>query len=168
MIGAFARLQDWKLLSAHAIFCISFFFSCTGINVFRSAYGFEGNTNPTPEYASLGVIYKGGGVIHRNTIPGALGKPREGELRRGEACSWSAIWLLAGGDSSIQAAKRDGEIDFIHFIEYKQEATFGFIHHNFCTVLVGTKAQSKPTITKSISTPNQGSVIEGLKGKEIE
>jgi len=168
MTNASTRLQKWSLLSGYAIFCISFFFSCTGINVYRSTYGFEGNTNPTPEYTYLGPIYKGGFVIHRNTIPGALGKFREGELRRGEACSWSALWLLAGGDSSIQAAKRDGGIDFIHFIEYKQEATFAFIQHNFCTVLVGTKVQTGTNSTKSMLDSNQSKTNNSSKGKEIE
>lgn len=160
------RLLQKKILTGILVFSITFIVSCTGIDVFRSGYGFEGNTHPTPEYSNIGVIYKGGGVIHRNTVPGALGKQREGELRRGEACSWSAVWLLAGGDSSIKAAKQLGGIDYIHFIEYKQEATFGFLSHNFCTIIVGTKAPKSNPTSQTSSKDSTSLDLKSSKEKE--
>lgn len=89
-------------------------------------------------------------MLHRNTVAGALGKEREGQLYKGEACSWSVLWLIAGGDSSLMAAKNKAGIDFIHYSEYKQEAVFGFFFHSFCTILVGTKVLS----------PGIGEVVE--------
>lgn len=156
MIMPTACLQKWKILSSCAIICSSFFFSCTGLNLYHSGYGFEGNTNPTPEYTTTAPLFKGGAVLHSHTIPGALGKAKEGELRRGEACAWSSLWLFAGGDASIQAAKQDGGIDYIHFIEYKQEATFIFFQHSFCTIIVGTKANIHSNIKEENSRiPNK-------------
>ncbi len=116
------------------------FGNCTGINVYQSFYGTEGITNPTPQYANPSIVLRGGGVIHRNAIAGAIGKDTPGELLKGEACSWSILYLVAGGNSSLSKAKENGGMDFIHFSEFKQEAIFGFIYHSFCTVVVGTKA----------------------------
>lgn len=123
---------------------------CTGTNIWSSNYKTSGTTNPTPDYTNPSIILRGGGVLHRNTVAGALGKEREGQLYKGEACSWSVLWLIAGGDSSLMAAKNKAGIDFIHYSEYKQEAVFGFFFHSFCTILVGTKALS----------PGIGEVVE--------
>jgi hypothetical protein len=113
---------------------------CTGINIWSSNYKTSGTTNPTPDYANPTIVIRGGGVLHQNTIAGSLGREREGQLYKGEVCSWSILWLIAGGDSSLEAAKNKAGIDFIHYSEFKQEAIFGFFYHNFCTIVVGTKA----------------------------
>jgi hypothetical protein len=113
--------------------------NCTGWNVFRWGLGSSSHTSPTPEYVKPNSILKGGLVLHSNAIPGGIGKRTEGQLYKGKACSWSAMWLLAGGDSSLDKAKKNARIDFIHSVEYKHEATLGFFHHNFCTIVVGTR-----------------------------
>lgn len=116
---------------------------CTGWNLFRWATGAGSHTSPTPEYSSPNAILKGGLIIHRNTISGGVGQIREGKLYRGEACSWSALWLVAGGDSGLREAKKNAGIDFIHSVEYKQESTLGFFYHQFCTIVVGMKDPEK-------------------------
>lgn len=116
--------------------------NCTGINVWSSNYKASGTTHPTPDYANPMVILRGGGVLHQNTVAGSLGKEQPGDLYRGEACSWSILWLVAGGDSSLSAAKDQAKIQYIHFTEFKQEAVFIFFLHNFCTVVVGSKEES--------------------------
>lgn len=87
--------------------------------------------------------------MHRNTVPGGLGKHKGGQLLRGEACSWSALWLVSSGDASLHAAKKTAGIDYIHSVEYKQEATLGFFYHNFCTVIVGSKRADNPPKNQS-------------------
>jgi hypothetical protein len=134
----FRNLSWWLII----VFLLVGSYGCTGINLWSSYYKTSGTTNPTPDYANPTIILRGGGVLHRNTVAGALGKEKKGQLYKGEACSWSVLWIIAGGDSSLMAAKNKAGIDFIHYSEYKQEAVFGFFFHSFCTILVGTKAIS--------------------------
>ncbi|WCL47760.1 TRL domain-containing protein [Leptospira sp. GIMC2001] len=116
--------------------------SCTGINLMNGVYRTSNVTHPTPDYSTPAVLLKGGGIIHNERIAGGIGNLTEGELRRGEACSWTILWLVAGGNSSLAQAKKNAGIDFIHFAEYKQEAILGFFFHNFCSIVVGTKKQT--------------------------
>jgi hypothetical protein len=112
---------------------------CTGINLTSWALGHSSHPNPTPEYLGPGGLLRGGLVLHRNSIPGGVGVSGEGKLYKGEACSYSILWLYSGGDSSISQARQNARIRRIHYVEYRQEATMGFFYHNFCTIVVGSR-----------------------------
>lgn len=108
---------------------------CTGINL-GTLYGVR-NTNPTPEYANFyGTIFSGGGLIHKNTVPGGTGLNAQNTLK-GEGCSFSLFYLFSLGDSSIRTVTRKAGIKKIGFIEYEHLAVAGFIYHGFCTKIYG-------------------------------
>lgn len=108
---------------------------CTGINVMTS--GGMTNTNPAREYAhGYYTIYRGGGIIHMNTAAGQItGQPT---TKKGEACSHSVLWLVAFGDSSIEAAKEAGQITKVGAIDHQVLGVLGFVYHRHCTVVSGT------------------------------
>lgn len=115
---------------------------CTGMNLISWVSGHTGHPSPTPSYVGPAVVLKGGMVFHENTIAGGLGNvgnPAKGIFYKGEACSHSVLWLISWGDSSIAKAMENAQIQKIHYVEYRQEATLGFVNHNFCTIVVGTR-----------------------------
>lgn len=112
-----------------------FLVKCSGINL-GTLYGIR-NTNPTPDYANIyGLQYTGGGVFHKNSVPGALGFNAESKTY-GKGCSLSLLYLFSFGDSSIGGIKKEFSITKIEHIEYEQLAVLGFIFHSFCTKIYG-------------------------------
>lgn len=106
---------------------------CTGFN-----YGLgmaTAHTTPTPAYANGAVFNLGGGILHRNSVPGPLGNASA--KLTGRACSQSLFWLAAWGDSSIETAKANGNIKKVAAITYEQTAILGFVFHRFCTTVAG-------------------------------
>ena len=108
--------------------------SCTGINLGASIGG--PNTHPARPYAYLVHRYTAGGVVHRNVLPGQLGGQALA-LRTGRACSHSVLWAIAWGDSSIEAARLNGEIEGIASVEHEVFAALGFLYHQHCTLVSG-------------------------------
>lgn len=107
--------------------------SCTGIHIAPHA-GFT-NTNPAQEYGTIAVLATGGGLYHSNRVPGQIANA--GTAKSGEACSHSVLWLVAWGDSSLNAARKAGQIQKIGLVEYDVRAIFGFFYHRFCTIVRG-------------------------------
>jgi len=108
--------------------------SCTGGSAVTS-YGGP-NTNPAEQYAAPNYGWGGGGVVHSNSVPGPVG-PAEAGPRTGRACSTSYLWLVALGDSSIEAARIEGGVSEIATVEYQNFAVLSVVFHRFCTVVTG-------------------------------
>ncbi len=108
--------------------------SCTGVHIAPHA-GFA-NTNPAQEYGTIGVLYRGGGLIHKARVAGGIGQNAEPK-KEGRACSHAVLWLVAWGDSSVDAARIDGKIQKIAYVEYDIQALMGYFYHRFCTLVHG-------------------------------
>ena len=108
---------------------------CTGFNIMTTLYNFP-NTNPAREYANPYVGYRGGGIIHMNTVAGqTTGAPIE---KTGRGCSHSVLWLVGWGDSSIESAKTAGQIKKVGAVDHEVFAVLGFVYHRHCTVVSGS------------------------------
>lgn len=113
-------------------------FSCTGINVGR-IYPVGANTNPAQDYAyAYTPIYRGGAIYHSNTVPGQLGYNYQNADLNGKACSYSILWLVSFGDSTLKTAKQKGQITRIKSVEHEVMAILGFVFHRHCTIVTGS------------------------------
>ncbi|MCT8333773.1 TRL-like family protein [Leptospira sp. 85282-16] len=116
---------------------ILFSFNCTGASI-HSTYAPNSNTNPTREYATPSIFLKGGFIYHKTYVPGPIGLNAEG-TSEGRSCSQSVLHLFSSGNSSIEAAKRAGNITKVAYLDYEQFGIFmGIIYHRFCTIVKGS------------------------------
>ncbi|TGM68896.1 TRL-like family protein [Leptospira levettii] len=114
-----------------------FLCKCTGFNLLYETSAI-GNTNPSREYATTAPMWKGGFFYHRNTTPGPIGIGVEPKAE-GRACSNSYLGLFSFGNSRIEAAKKNGNIQKVAFVDYENSGVFaGFIYHQFCTIVKGS------------------------------
>ena len=130
-------LSSGRAIARRALCCsfvALFALSCTGINLGASMGG--PNTHPAKPYAYLYHRYTAGAVVHRNVVPGQLGGQALA-LRTGQACSHSVLWAIAWGDSSIETARREGEIEGIASVEHEVFAALGFLYNRHCTLVSG-------------------------------
>lgn len=98
----------------------------------------NGNTNPTREYATTAPVWKGGLFYHKNTTPGPIGIGAEPKLE-GKSCNVSYLNLFSFGNSRIETAKKNGNIQKIAFVDYENTGILaGFIYHQFCTIVKGS------------------------------
>lgn len=107
---------------------------CSGIQYF-SILSNTANTNPAQDYGRPSIAFKGGVVSHTEKVVGQIGNAKI--EKSAQSCSYSILWLLALGDSSIQTARKKGEITKIALVEYEIFAYFGFIYNSFCTIVSG-------------------------------
>lgn len=115
---------------------------CMGIDIANGdialTRGFRANTNPAQEYHSAAAtIGKGGLMFHMNTVPQQVGLNAE-STRTGEACVYGFFWLVAWGDQSIEAAKKNGEIQKVSSVEQRIMAALGAVFQMNCTVVKGS------------------------------
>jgi TRL-like protein family len=61
----------------------------------------------------------------------------QANTRRGEACAWSLLGLLALGDASIEEAKSNGKISEVSTVDHESFHILG-IFATFCTVVRGS------------------------------
>ncbi|TGL52280.1 TRL-like family protein [Leptospira kemamanensis] len=112
--------------------------NCSGNNMYVYLYSPGANTNPTREYASPYVAAKGGFFFHKTAVPGPLGLNAEG-TSEGKGCSHSILYLFAFGDSSIESAKKAGNITKVAYVDYEQLGILaGHVYHRVCTVVKGS------------------------------
>ncbi|WP_108126371.1 TRL-like family protein [Saccharospirillum mangrovi] len=76
------------------------------------------------------------GAVNVTKWDGAIGDSDVADSRTGEACAQSILGLVATGDASITAAKRDGGISRIAYIEHKTTNVLHF-YGQYCTIVVG-------------------------------
>ena len=108
--------------------------NCSGIQYF-SIYSNTANTNPAQDYGRPSIAFKGGVVSHTEKVVGQIGNAKI--EKSAQSCSYSPLWLLALGDSSIQTARKKGNIQKIALVEYEIYAYFGFFYTSFCTIVSG-------------------------------
>ncbi|TGK31548.1 TRL-like family protein [Leptospira gomenensis] len=146
------------------------FFGCTGVNIANSPNGPEDlNTNPTPAYGrpSLELFYKGGFIYHNESIPAFLGGNAQ-SLERGQACSRSILGLFAFGNSSINAARIQGNINKIAHVEYEHTAVLAWFYHSFCTIVTGESTSTTKVSGDTQETDPQAELIPSKKTGEIK
>lgn len=113
--------------------------SCTGINIGR-LYPATANTNPAQDYAYMYTpVYRGGAIYHGNTVPGQLGYNYNKANLTGKACSYSILWLVSFGDSTIKSAKEDGRITRVRSVDHEVLGILGFVFHRHCTIVTGSE-----------------------------
>nr|WP_275067246.1 TRL-like family protein [Leptospira bandrabouensis] len=96
------------------------------------------NTNPTREYATQGVQFKGGAVFHKSNVPGPIGINAEPSLE-GRGCNHAILYLFSFGDSSIESAKKSANITKVAFVDFEQLGVLGgFLYHRVCTIVKGS------------------------------
>jgi len=115
--------------------CLIVSANCTGIN--PATHLGVSNTNPAQEYGMIGVYGRRGLFYHNDTVPGQLGNASP--VTSGQSCSYSILWLIAIGDSSIESAKQDGGISKVALVEFLENAIGGFLFHKVCTIVRGEK-----------------------------
>jgi hypothetical protein len=107
--------------------------NCSGIQYFTISN--TANTNPAQDYGRPSIAFKGGVVSHTEKVVGQIGNAKI--EKSAQSCSYSLLWLLALGDSSIQTARKKGNIQKIALVEYEIYAYFGFFYTSFCTIVSG-------------------------------
>jgi len=82
------------------------------------------------------------GVVGTEVIWGdmALGKPGTTSLasmKQGKACAESILGLMARGDASVRAAKENGKITEVYYIDHSARNFFNVVAE-WCTLVKGT------------------------------
>lgn len=127
-------MTQWKSLLLFTLF-ILLISNCTSTN-YWNIWNTTNNTNPTPEYNNFYYLTaKGGWLFHLNKMPGNIGNAES--KFSGKQCSHSILNLIAIGDSTIEAAAKDGRINKIATVSYEQLAVLSFVYHRFCTIVTG-------------------------------
>lgn len=112
--------------------------NCSGNNLYVFYSSPAANTNPTREYAYPQVAFKGGFFFHKTAVPGPLGLNAEG-TSEGKGCNHSILHLISFGDSSIESAKKAGNITKVAYVDYEQLGIFaGYVYHRVCTTVKGS------------------------------
>lgn len=111
--------------------------NCTGASI-HSSYAPSVNAHPAREYATATPLSKGGFFFHKAYTPGQLGLGTEAK-EEGRGCNHSVIGLISFGDSSIDTAKKAGNISKIAYIDYESVGILtGWVYHRFCTIVKGS------------------------------
>ena len=84
----------------------------------------------------IGVLYNATTMPHELDKAEVAGAPKSGD-RSGEACATGILGLVAFGDASIDAAKKNGQIKEVHSVEYKPTAVVLGAYFSACTVIHG-------------------------------
>ncbi|HMW04558.1 MAG TPA: TRL-like family protein [Leptospiraceae bacterium] len=127
-------MTSWKSLLLISVILLSLF-NCTAANYWNVTNS-TNNTNPMPEYNNFYYLtFKGGWLFHFVKAPGSIGNA-ESKLV-GKQCSYSMLYLIAVGDSSIESAVKDGKITKIATVSYEQLGILSFVYHRFCTIVTG-------------------------------
>ncbi len=89
----------------------------------------------TPYIAS----YRTPGSVSKMPVPGSP------SLRKGKACMQNIFGLIAWGDASIPAAKAQGKIDQVVWVDHMRARAAGY-YSRFCTLVYGfSKPLNTPT-----------------------
>lgn len=68
--------------------------------------------------------------------PGTVGPSAKEPVKRGEACVQNFLGLIATGDASIDAAKKNGGITTVTSVDENVSRVLGY-YAQFCTVVKG-------------------------------
>lgn len=84
----------------------------------------------------VGILYSGGNFYNGSTIIVDANVKSMVITKTGRACATSVLALVAVGDNSIEAAKRDGMINKVAIINYEVQNVLG-VYGTYCTVVKG-------------------------------
>lgn len=112
------------------------FYSCTGVNLRTWPIPVSPNTHPLPEYAEASILFQGG-MVYTNESKVSFSNSATKLLRKGTSCIHSLLYLVAWGDASIEAARVEGAVAKVGFIEQEVLAILGFVYHRHCTIVMG-------------------------------
>lgn len=76
------------------------------------------------------------GAVNITKWDGALGDSSVPESRVGEACAQSILGIVATGDASISAAKKNGGISKIAYVDHKTTNVL-HLYGQYCTIVTG-------------------------------
>jgi hypothetical protein len=76
------------------------------------------------------------GLWYTDTHAGLGATSNQAGNRVGEACASTVLGLIAGGDASIEAARRNGGITMISSVDEHSKSVFG-IWAEYCTIVRG-------------------------------
>jgi TRL-like protein family len=128
-------IKNTSLIRIISVILLFMFSSCTGINLRSWPYPLSPNTHPIESYSEGGVLLKGGVFYHTSSSVKYSGSAKLN--KRGTACSYSFLYLVAFGSSRIYDAKVDGAVSWIGMIEAEVLAILGGAYHRHCTIVVG-------------------------------
>lgn len=77
-----------------------------------------------------------GGLLYHDIKYGLHANPNELVTKKGEACQTSALGLVASGDASIEAAKKEGGISKVAVIDASSFSLLWF-YNRYCTIVQG-------------------------------
>ncbi len=83
----------------------------------------------------VGLLYSDVEAPHVATLLEADGEDKTGS-KRGEACASGVLGLVAWGDASVDAAKKQGGITDVHTVEHARSNILIF-YYKGCTVVTG-------------------------------
>lgn len=75
------------------------------------------------------------GLIYSDTTSGVAVSSNQAGNRVGEACSTGVLGLVAMGDASVEAARRNGGITLITSVDQKIENLL--VYQRYCTIVRG-------------------------------
>jgi hypothetical protein len=76
------------------------------------------------------------GLWYTDTHSGQSVTSNQAGNRVGEACATSILGLIATGDASVEAARRNGVITLVSSVDEKAESYVG-VYAKFCTIVRG-------------------------------
>ena len=76
------------------------------------------------------------GFWYTDTHSGVSATSNQAGNRVGEACASSILGLIATGDASVEAARRNGGITMISSVDEKTSNILG-VYANYCTIVRG-------------------------------
>ena len=77
-----------------------------------------------------------GGIVFHDIKYGQFATTEVNATKTGTACQTSVLSLVAQGDASVDAAKRDGKITKVSSIDSSSFSVLGF-YNKYCTIVKG-------------------------------
>ncbi|GIU70518.1 MAG: hypothetical protein KatS3mg002_1754 [Candidatus Woesearchaeota archaeon] len=128
-------------IKKNIIIFISFLFiGCqTDVNIYTDVINPRSNTNPLKAQGFIPYLgygwARGGWLFLKRSFPGQTGNAQA--IKRGVSCQRSILWLVSIGDSSIETAKKNGNITKIASVDYEILDVLSIIYHRVCTIVQG-------------------------------
>jgi hypothetical protein len=77
------------------------------------------------------------GVLYTDVHAGEGVTESQSGNRVGEACAMSILGLVAIGDASIEAARRNGAVTMITSVDAHYYSLLGFVYSKYCAIVRG-------------------------------
>lgn len=81
------------------------------------------------------------GALYTDVRSGDMVTDAHGGTAQGQACATSILGLIATGDASVDAAKKNGGVLQVVSVDHSSSSILG-IYAKYCTIVQGKKGQS--------------------------